>query len=323
MVQELQLQQQLQQSPSDTEQFYNLTQLAEVASQIRSTANMPDIKQYTGMDEHYGRQYYNLQPAHHYQHSHYRHPVIRPIPINYDQSTDNDYDKLSYEPTKKKWKNDWENYRNRYLEKVNESPKHYYNNENASDNNVQNSPLSLSTSSTPISNSSNSTSSALSYLLLSSPSSSISSDDDSSKSVSSYSHKVFDLKKQRTFRQLTTDSDSLPSEQDHREPPPAHTSIDHSACKAEEENFCDNYSNLVRSDSNFSQLNEETNLSRDYGSETDSSLINKLSGTEDCCHVCPECGKKYSTSSNLARHRQTHRWDLLNKIKFQNVIFIQ
>lgn len=24
-------------------------------------------------------------------------------------------------------------------------------------------------------------------------------------------------------------------------------------------------------------------------------------------HVCPECGKKYSTSSNLARHRQTHR----------------
>lgn len=24
-------------------------------------------------------------------------------------------------------------------------------------------------------------------------------------------------------------------------------------------------------------------------------------------HECPECGKKYSTSSNLARHRQTHR----------------
>lgn len=24
-------------------------------------------------------------------------------------------------------------------------------------------------------------------------------------------------------------------------------------------------------------------------------------------HSCPECGKKYSTSSNLARHRQTHR----------------
>lgn len=24
-------------------------------------------------------------------------------------------------------------------------------------------------------------------------------------------------------------------------------------------------------------------------------------------HECPECGKRYSTSSNLARHRQTHR----------------
>lgn len=28
-------------------------------------------------------------------------------------------------------------------------------------------------------------------------------------------------------------------------------------------------------------------------------------GTEE--HECPDCGKKYSTSSNLARHRQTHR----------------
>jgi len=25
-------------------------------------------------------------------------------------------------------------------------------------------------------------------------------------------------------------------------------------------------------------------------------------------HACGECGKKYSTSSNLARHKQTHRW---------------
>ncbi|KAI1285247.1 Transcriptional repressor scratch 1 [Halotydeus destructor] len=36
------------------------------------------------------------------------------------------------------------------------------------------------------------------------------------------------------------------------------------------------------------------------GSESGSSL-----GTES--HICPDCGKRYSTSSNLARHRQTHR----------------
>ena len=27
----------------------------------------------------------------------------------------------------------------------------------------------------------------------------------------------------------------------------------------------------------------------------------------DDIHICPDCGKRYSTSSNLARHRQTHR----------------
>lgn len=55
-------------------------------------------------------------------------------------------------------------------------------------------------------------------------------------------------------------------------------------------------------------------------------IFNKLSNTKDCSepsplqssvtsssstdhheHECSECGKRYSTSSNLARHRQTHR----------------
>lgn len=35
-------------------------------------------------------------------------------------------------------------------------------------------------------------------------------------------------------------------------------------------------------------------------------ILNTTSLLEDE-HICPECGKKYSTSSNLARHRQTHR----------------
>lgn len=30
-------------------------------------------------------------------------------------------------------------------------------------------------------------------------------------------------------------------------------------------------------------------------------------GEDGDIHTCPECGKRYSTSSNLARHRQTHR----------------
>lgn len=42
---------------------------------------------------------------------------------------------------------------------------------------------------------------------------------------------------------------------------------------------------------------------------TSSTLTNDESnkGNEHHDHECTECGKRYSTSSNLARHRQTHR----------------
>lgn len=43
------------------------------------------------------------------------------------------------------------------------------------------------------------------------------------------------------------------------------------------------------------------------GDEHTSSSKMLLEHGGDDEHVCPECGKKYSTSSNLARHRQTHR----------------
>lgn len=39
--------------------------------------------------------------------------------------------------------------------------------------------------------------------------------------------------------------------------------------------------------------------SQDYSRKSE----NKTSG----CYVCSECGRKYATSSNLSRHRQTHR----------------
>ena len=48
-------------------------------------------------------------------------------------------------------------------------------------------------------------------------------------------------------------------------------------------------------------------------SGTDSVASISLTGSDACgllagdSHVCLECGKRYSTSSNLARHRQTHR----------------
>lgn len=37
------------------------------------------------------------------------------------------------------------------------------------------------------------------------------------------------------------------------------------------------------------------------------SKASKTSGATNDGHECPDCGKRYSTSSNLARHRQTHR----------------
>ncbi|XP_067144971.1 transcriptional repressor scratch 1-like [Centruroides vittatus] len=41
-------------------------------------------------------------------------------------------------------------------------------------------------------------------------------------------------------------------------------------------------------------------------------VVRRMAGEERAAppreaHACPECGKRYSTSSNLARHRQTHR----------------
>lgn len=56
-------------------------------------------------------------------------------------------------------------------------------------------------------------------------------------------------------------------------------------------------------------LNAADKSTGELTSEAES--LNGTSNSDDV-HTCPECGKKYSTSSNLARHRQTHR-SLLDK----------
>lgn len=110
-----------------------------------------------------------------------------------------------------------------------------------------------------------------SSLLSSSSSSSLSSDDDS---IFSYSHKIFDRKKSRggTHNVIS---------------PPLSSSDEQQQLKQHHQQ-------------QQQQQREECNLV---------GVIMKAGKDEKCeeSHICPECGKKYSTSSNLARHRQTHR----------------
>lgn len=55
-------------------------------------------------------------------------------------------------------------------------------------------------------------------------------------------------------------------------------------------------------DRNLFDLAQEDDEDEEDGEQPD-----VAEGDDNDIHVCPECGKKYSTSSNLARHRQTHR----------------
>lgn len=55
-------------------------------------------------------------------------------------------------------------------------------------------------------------------------------------------------------------------------------------------------------DRNLFDLDQEDDEDEEDGEQPD-----VAEGDDNDIHVCPECGKKYSTSSNLARHRQTHR----------------
>ena len=273
MVQELQ-------QLSVPEEFYNLAQLAEVTliAKKLSTTDVSQIKNYISKGD--------LQ-ANNEQSVFYQDQQM--LPINYDP---NDYERFYYEPTKKKWRNDWENCRkiggDTMLQDSNEGNKftkfYLHDKRDYLINQCQQTNIDKS-----ISDSSNS------YLLLSSSSSSISSsDDDSSKSiVSNYSHKIFDRKKQRTFKHSAEEDQSSNSDGDALN---RRLDVDEHQVSYYEDNLM--------------EMNKQMD-ENDYHMHEPNSLIfnnnghNKI-GAEDI-HICPECGKKYSTSSNLARHRQTHR----------------
>lgn len=102
-----------------------------------------------------------------------------------------------------------------------------------------------------------------------------SSEDDSTYN---YSHKIFDKRK---ARKICYDN-------------PEHTYNDEKTFER---------SPTVETEDSMLSISE-TESNAEFSSSTKST--DGTSNADDV-HTCPECNKKYSTSSNLARHRQTHR----------------
>lgn len=103
------------------------------------------------------------------------------------------------------------------------------------------------------------------------PTTTSSSDEDS---LYSYSHKIFDRKKIQ--RGLTKNAQTPASVSNHIGP---------------------------LTDGSMSDVERKSSTSTSgYISDASGSMLQG-----DDVHTCPDCGKRYSTSSNLARHRQTHR----------------
>lgn len=218
--------QELQHQPED---FFNLSTLAEVtliAGKL-STTDINEIKNYISKAED----------------GHVAHPEGGNKILLYREG------KRSYESTKKKWKNNWENFKGQKTIHA-----------------LENSPSSVSSKS---------------YAFLSSSCSSVSSDDDSTKSLLSYSHKVFDRKKQRSFKQSSTESEY----EFHYENRERHyDAIKDLSC-----------------DSNSNEMGKGDEISSDkgemaYRNNSDESFDGKNDEALMSDHICPECGKKYSTS---------------------------
>lgn len=236
--------QELQHEPED---FFNLSTLAEVtliAGKL-STTDINEIKNYINKTE-------DGQPEG-YQGN------AKKILLYHDA-------KHNYESTKKKWKNNWENFKGQET---------HYKKIHA----LENSPSSVSSKS---------------YAFLSSSCSSVSSDDDSTKSLLSYSHKVFDRKKQRSFKQSSTESEYDFHFDSHRE-------RNYDAIK---DRSCDdsNSDELAKSDENLNDKNEIDSGIMEFDRNSSESLDEKNDDQSMTDHICPECGKKYSTSEFKQKH---------------------
>lgn len=130
-------------------------------------------------------------------------------------------------------------------------------------------------------------------------------------STYNYSHKIFDKRKSRKLHFQSQNSDNLLKNSDEFNPNAMAIETEDSMLSISETESNDGEVNRKIRQKSIAEndiVSSEKN-SGDINSETESMTSN--CGTEDV-HTCPECGKKYSTSSNLARHRQTHR-SLLDK----------
>lgn len=317
------------------EELYNLTQLAEVsiaAGKLNTAsggAEGPTPPQTPGEHPHLyhghqqypygaGIKYYTLQ--HESLGSAYHPAYQQPYPsgpYHHQVALDNEANRLRrssanlgspspppaaaastvHSSTKKKWKTNWEINRNLKLQ---QQQQHQYriNKIKEADERADFEPspaLSYYTSTirpVGVSSPSRPTSSSSSSSSISSSTSRAVADDrrysyagseESEDSCSySYSHKVFDRKKSRTLSCNSSGSGYSHGEESHGEA--RRLSEDHRL-------------GYDASDEHLHE-EEEEGLVRSSGDEN---------GSPDDVHGCPECGKKYSTSSNLARHRQTHR----------------
>lgn len=258
MVQELQHQ-------SVPEEFFNLTQLAEVtliAGKL-STTDINEIRNYINKTE-------EDCPS--------ENVVMMTTATGKSHILSHHG---GYESTKKKWKNHWENFKDQEI--------HSQYNENVRVQAHESSP----------------SSSVKTYAFLSSSCSSVSSDcdDDSTKSLLSYSHKVFDRKKQRSFKQSSTESEYEFHFESQR--PPYGVSVGREGGNSIALHFNNENKDTSRCDSRFSDEPLKIDLAENDMSngEIKSDTMDANDGRSDD-HICVECGKKYSTSEWLTNFNE-------------------